>query len=520
MGFKNEAWRDFSLEKERTAIQNALESIPKKIPFSIPISIGNKEYFSNSTYIHKNPWSPDIEVSKVSRASSLDVENAIVLSKKNWDAWKRLTQDKRSEILLKTAEILIKKKDFIMSVCIWETGKHVTEAEIEFAETVDFCRYYALTAQSTLMPKSKNLLGEDNLYYYSPKGIVGSISPWNFPMAIFTGMCAGPLVVGNAVLAKPAEETSATAYEITKCFWEAGVPKEVFHFLPGLGSEVGQSIVSHPEVSIINFTGSREVGLSILKTSSILLPNQRLIKKVVCELGGKNALIIDEDADMDVAIQSILPSAFGFQGQKCSALSRLYVHKNSYLKLKERLVSALEGLRIGSPLDFANRIGPVIHEESFLKLKKIQNQNESFLVGGALECPEVGYFIPPSLYEPPLDSQMWTTELFGPLLPMMAISNLSEGIARCNDSDYALTCGLVSRNPKHIEEAKEKIEAGNLYINRGITGAVVERQPFGGGKLSGTGAKAGGPDYLKLFVEGKTYTENTMRQGFSRETLQ
>lgn len=520
MVFKNETLRDFSKNSEREAIQKVLESIPKQLPFIVPISVGEKEVFSNSYHTHKNPWSPDQIVSKVSLATSNDVDLAIGICKKNWDFWKRLTQDKRSEILIKTAEILLKKKDYIISVCIWETGKHVTEAEIEFAETIDFCRYYAITAIEELKPKTKNLLGEDNLYYYHPKGIVGSISPWNFPMAIFTGMCAGPLVVGNAVLAKPAEETSATAYEITKCFWEAGVPREVFHFLPGLGSEVGQSIVSHPEVSLINFTGSREVGLSILKTTSIVLPNQRLIKKVVCELGGKNAMIVDEDADMDVAITSIMSSAFGFQGQKCSALSRLYVHQNSHLKLKERLVSAIEGLQIGSPLDFANRIGPVIHEESYLKLKRFQNENQSFLIAQTLECPEVGFFIPPSLYEPPMDSPLWTTELFGPLLPLKVISNFYEGITLCNHSDYALTCGLISRNPKHIEEAKIQIEAGNLYINRGITGAVVERQPFGGGKLSGTGAKAGGPDYLKLFVEGKTYTENTMRQGFSPDTLQ
>ncbi|TGM51247.1 aldehyde dehydrogenase family protein [Leptospira vanthielii] len=520
MEFKNETIRDFSMDTERNTLRSVLNSIKKSIPFEVPISVGDTEKFSTNRFVHKNPWSPDLVVSRVSLTTANDLEEAIQISKKYGNQWKHRSQEDRSHLFIKVAEKLVSKKDFIISVCIWETGKHITEAEIEFAEAVDFCRYYADFARDQLLPNSINLLGEDNLYYYQPKGIIGCISPWNFPMAIFTGMCAGPLVTGNIVLAKPAEETSATAYEITKCFWEAGVPKEVFHFLPGFGSEIGEAIVTHPEVSVINFTGSRDVGLSILKKASIVSPGQRMIKKLVCELGGKNAMIVDADADIDVAIQAILSSAFGFQGQKCSALSRLFVHNDCYDKLKERLIAAMDGLLIGSPLDFENRIGPVIHEESFLRLLKLQKENESFLIGKTTLVPNTGFYIPPSLYEPPIFSSMWTSEIFGPLLSMQKISSFAEGIQYANDSDYALTCGVISRNPKHILQAKLEIEAGNLYINRGITGAVVNRQPFGGGKLSGTGAKAGGPDYLHLFVEGKTYTENTMRQGFSRDTLQ
>lgn len=520
MEFKNETIRDFSMSTERTAVHSVLNSIKNLLPFEIPISLGNNVQFSPKHVVHNNPWSPEIVVSKVSLATANDLEKAIQISKRYGNQWKHLPQKDRSNLLIKVAERLVKKKDFIISVCIWETGKHITEAEIEFAEAVDFCRYYSMVANDQLIQKSINLLGEDNLYYYEPKGIIGSISPWNFPMAIFTGMCAGPLVTGNIVLAKPAEETSATAYEITKCFWEAGVPREVFHFLPGHGSEIGESIVTHPEVSVINFTGSRDVGLSILRKTSLVPPGQRMIKKVICELGGKNAMIVDADADLDVAIQSILSSAFGFQGQKCSALSRLFVHNDCYDKLKERLIAAMDGLLIGNPLDFENRIGPVIHEESYSRLLKLQKENESFLIGRTTLVPNTGFYIPPSLYEPPIHSSMWTSEIFGPLLSMRKISSFAEGIEYTNDSDFALTCGVISRNPKHVLQAKLEIEVGNLYINRGITGAVVNRQPFGGGKLSGTGAKAGGPDYLHLFVEGKTYTENTMRQGFSRDTLQ
>lgn len=520
MEFKNEPIRDFSLEKERSAIRSALDSIPKSLPFKIPISIGTKEKYSEKRIYHKNPWNPELLVTEVSLSNANDLGEAIQISKKNWHQWKEQPQEVRSHLLMKVAENLISKKDLIISVCIWETGKHITEAELEFAEAVDFCRYYAMTALEKLSPKKNILLGEDNLYYYQPKGIVGCISPWNFPMAIFTGMCVGPLVVGNIVLSKPAEETSATAYEIAKCFWEVGVPKEVFHFLPGLGSEIGDAIANHPEVSVINFTGSRDVGLSILRSASVVSPKQSLIKKVICELGGKNAMIVDADADLDVAIQSILTSAYGFQGQKCSALSRLYVHENCYQKLKERLVDAMEGLLVGTPLDFSNRIGPVIHKESFLRLSQIQKENESFLVGKTSWVPDEGFYIAPSLYEPPSESSMWSSEIFGPLLAMQKISSFSEGIQLVNDSDYALTCGVVTRNPKHVLDAKLKIDVGNLYINRGMTGAIVNRQPFGGGKLSGTGAKAGGPDYVYLFVEGRTFTENTMRQGFSRDTIQ
>ncbi|EOQ96115.1 putative delta-1-pyrroline-5-carboxylate dehydrogenase [Leptospira wolbachii serovar Codice str. CDC] len=520
MEFRNETIRDFSVNTERTALSSVLNSIKNSLPFEVPISVGGMEKFSANRFVHKNPWSPDLVVSKVSLAKTNDLQEAIEISKVNWNKWQELPQEIRSNILLKVAEKLVSKKDFIISVCVWETGKHITEAEIEFAEAVDFCRYYAMIAINQLLPKNVNLLGEDNLYYYKPKGIVGCISPWNFPMAIFTGMCAGPIVTGNIVIAKPAEETSATAYEITKCFWEAGVPKEIFHFLPGLGSEIGEAIVTHPEVSVINFTGSRDIGLSILQKASFVSPGQRIIKKVICELGGKNAMIVDADADLDVAIQCILSSAFGFQGQKCSALSRLFVHNDCYDKLKERLIAAMDGLLIGSPLDFENRVGPVIHEESYQRLLNLQKENESFLATKTSLIPDNGYYIAPSLYEPQLDSSMWTSEIFGPLLSMLKISSFSMGIKYANDSDYALTCGVISRNPKHLLQAKLEIEAGNLYVNRGITGAVVNRQPFGGGKLSGTGAKAGGPDYLHLFVDGKTYTENTMRQGFSRDTIQ
>lgn len=520
MEFKNETIRDFSINTERTTLHSVLNSIKDLIPFQIPISTGKLEKFSPNPFIHKNPWSPESIVSKVSLANAKDLEETIQTSKEEGNHWKHLSQDKRSQILNLVADTLVSKKDFIIAVCIWETGKHIMEAEIEFAEAVDFCRYYAMVSKNQLADKHINLLGEDNSYYYQPKGIIGSISPWNFPMAIFTGMCAGPLVTGNIVLAKPAEETSATAYEITKCFWEAGVPKGVLHFLPGLGSEIGEAIVTHPEVSVINFTGSRDVGLSILRKTALVPHGQRIIKKVICELGGKNAMIVDADADLDVAIQSILSSAFGFQGQKCSALSRLFVHSDCYDRLKERLIAAMDGLLIGSPLDFENRIGPVIHEESYLRLSNLQKENERFLIGRTSSVPNTGFYIPPSLYEPPIDSSMWTSEIFGPLLSIQKIFSFSEGIVYANDSDYALTCGVISRNPKHIAQAKLEIEAGNLYINRGITGAVVNRQPFGGGKLSGTGAKAGGPDYIHLFVEGKTYTENTMRQGFSRDTLQ
>lgn len=520
MEFKNETIRDFSIEKERNAIRLALNSIEKILPFTIPISIGNTQKFSTNHFVHKNPWSPEIVVSKVSLSNALDLEEAIKISQKRGNQWKERPQEERSALLMKVAEKLVSKKDWILSVCIWETGKHITEAEIEFAEAVDFCRYYAAVANDQMLPKNINLLGEDNIYYYQAKGIVASISPWNFPMAIFTGMCAAPLVTGNVVLTKPAEETSATAFEITKCFWEAGIPKEVFHFLPGLGSEIGEVMVTHPEISVINFTGSRDVGLSILRHASQLSPRQRIIKKVICELGGKNAMIVDADADLDVAVQAILSSAFGFQGQKCSALSRLYVHNDCFKKLKERLIASMEELLVGSPLDFENRIGPVIHEESYRRLLRLQKENESFLTGITTQYPKDGFYIPPSLYEPPPDSSMWSSEIFGPLLSMQKISSFQEGIELANNSDYALTCGVISRNPKHVQEAKLKIEAGNLYINRGITGAIVNRQPFGGGKLSGTGAKAGGPDYLHLFVEGRTFTENTMRQGFSRDTIQ
>ncbi|TGL96278.1 aldehyde dehydrogenase family protein [Leptospira barantonii] len=522
--FKNEPARDFAKEINREWISKSVQNLRNKLPISVPSVVSGKEFKSSNMEIHTNPSDHSEVVAKFSFSDEKLLTKAIADSKEHSSRWSKTPARERISILLKTADLIGENRNELCSLMLLETGKNIPEAEADLVEAVDFCRYYATEYERIFEGQRVDLPGEENLYSYRPKGIVGVISPWNFPAAILTGMCAAPLVCGNAVLLKPAEQSSAIAYFIYRLFIKAGVPPEVFHFLPGKGEEIGAAIVKHPDVSVINFTGSREVGLSILKECGNVSPSSRTIKRALCEMGGKNAIIVDGDADLDLAVEGSIHSAFGFQGQKCSALSRLIVLDSCYETFKTRFLDAVASLKIDSPEILSAKIGPVINEESKNRLERILEENKNRILFQK-EIPsslkDKGNYVSPTVFEETdWNGDLAKKEFFGPLVALFKVKSFSEAIERANDSDYALTAGLYSRNPKHIEEAKEKIEAGNFYINRAITGAIVERQPFGGFKLSGVGAKAGGPDYLKSFLEPVTITENTMRRGFSADLIQ
>lgn len=522
--FKNEPARDFAKEINRVWISKSVQNLRNKLPISVPSVVSGKEFKSSNMEIHKNPSDLSETVTRFSLSDEKILAKAISDSKEHLSRWSKTSARERISILLKTADLIGENRNELCSLMLLETGKNIPEAEADLVEAVDFCRYYATEYERIFKGQRVDLPGEENLYSYKPKGIVGVISPWNFPAAILTGMCAAPLVCGNAVLLKPAEQSSAIAFFIHRLFIKAGVPPEVFHFLPGKGEDIGAAIVKHPDVSVINFTGSREVGLSIIKECGNVSPSSRTIKRALCEMGGKNAIIVDGDADLDMAVEGAVHSAFGFQGQKCSALSRLIVLDSCYETFKSRFLDAVSSLKIDSPEILSAKIGPVISEESKNRLEKILEENKSRILFQK-EIPsslkDKGNYVPPTVFEETdWNGDLAKKEFFGPLVALFKVKSFSEAIEKANDSDYALTAGLYSRNPKHIEEAKDKIEAGNFYINRAITGAIVERQPFGGFKLSGVGAKAGGPDYLKSFLEPVTITENTMRRGFSADLIQ
>jgi len=359
--------------------------------------------------------------------------------------------------------------------------------------------------------------GEAAIYHYQPRGVSLVIAPWNFPLAIICGMAAASIVTGNTVIMKPAEQSSIVASALMKLFQEAGLPKGVLNFLPGLGEDVGEYLVSHKDITTIAFTGSKAVGLHILKQAAIVHPGQHHVKRCLIEMGGKNAIIIDNDADLDEAVEGVIYSAFGFAGQKCSACSRVIILEEVYDKFIERLIEATKSLTIATAENPACYYGPVIDREAYDRIMTTIEKSKKLhklLYQG--QVPAGGYFIPPTIFES-LDpnSELTQEEIFGPVLATLKAKNIDHALEIANGTQYALTGGVFSRSPENIDKVRDSFECGNLYINRGITGAMVDRHPFGGFKMSGIGSKTGGIDYLKQFMEPRAIAENTMRRGFA-----
>jgi RHH-type transcriptional regulator, proline utilization regulon repressor / proline dehydrogenase / delta 1-pyrroline-5-carboxylate dehydrogenase len=360
--------------------------------------------------------------------------------------------------------------------------------------------------------------GEHNGLRYQARGIGVVISPWNFPLAIPTGMVAAALVTGNCVLFKPAEQTPAVAVKLVDALAAAGLPDGVLAFLPGMGEEVGAYLVEHPEVSFVAFTGSKPVGLGIVEAAARVRPGQRHVKRVIAEMGGKNPLVVDADADLDQAVPIAVASAFGYAGQKCSACSRLIVLDDVYDELVDRLVGASRLLRVGHPRDMAVDLGPLIDAEAHERVRAYVElaPTEGEVVLARDDAPGDGFFVGPTIVSGVRPGgRLATEEIFGPVLSVFRAGSFEEALALANDTEFALTAGVVSRSPAHIRLAAAELRAGNVYVNRPITGAVVGRHPFGGYGLSGVGSKAGGPDYLLQFVEPRAVSENTLRQGFA-----
>jgi RHH-type proline utilization regulon transcriptional repressor/proline dehydrogenase/delta 1-pyrroline-5-carboxylate dehydrogenase len=399
---------------------------------------------------------------------------------------------------------------------VFEVGKTWAEADADVAEAIDFCRYYAGEMRriaSTVYP----VPGELNIHHYTARGIAVIVAPWNFPLAILCGMTAAALVAGNCAIMKPSEQSAVIGAWLARVFREAGVPCGAIQLLSGQGATVGAYLVQHPDVAVIAFTGSKEVGLKIWEAAGRTKPGQAHLKKVVCEMGGKNAIIVDTDADLDEAVPAILASAFGYQGQKCSAASRLIVLAPVYDRLLERLVDAASSLRMGSPEDPATMVGPVIDGEAFERIKGVIEAAKGYaaLAYSATAPAGEGYYVGPAIFrDVPPDSPLAQEEIFGPVLAMIRARDLEEALKIANGTDFALTGGFFSRSPRNIELVKREFDVGNLYINRGITGALVGRHPFGGYRMSGGGTKAGGRDYLLNFLLPRVVTENLMRRGF------
>ena len=478
----------------------------------------NGEYVETTNYLDSlNPSRTSELIGKVGQIDIEQAEKAMVAAKAAFPAWKNTPAQERAAILNKAADLMESQRHELNAWICLEVGKIIPQADAEVTEAIDFCRYYASEMVKLDAGYNYDVAGENNRYFYQPKGIAVVISPWNFPFAIATGMTVAALVTGNCTLLKPAATSSVIAAKITEILIAAGIPKGVFQFVPGKGSEVGNYLVQHKDTHVIAFTGSREVGCNIYAQAAKLQSGQKHLKRVIAEMGGKNAIIVDESADLDQAVAGVVQSAFGYTGQKCSACSRVIVAAPIYNTFLNRLVEATKSLNVGATDDPGIQVGPVIDASAKEKISQyIEKGKQESQLALEMSVPEEGYYVPLTIFsEVAADATIAQEEIFGPVLAVIKAHNFDEALKIANSTDYALTGGLYSRTPSRIERAYKDFEVGNLYINRTITGAIVNRQPFGGFKLSGVGSKAGGPDYLLQFLDPRVVTENIQRQGFA-----
>ena len=514
--FRNEPLLDFSRQENRSRFARTLKETRQRFGRDYLLWVGGEETETKEWLESINPAAPTETIGRVAVAGREEAERALASAADFFPEWRNTSVKERAAVLFRAAELMRRRRMELAGWELFEVGKGWREADADVAEAIDYLEYYGREMMRLSAPRvTQPLPGESNIYLYEPRGIAAVIAPWNFPLAILTGMTTAALVAGNCAIVKPAEQSPVTGALLVEILREAGLPDAACQLLQG-GGELGAYLVRHPAVHLIAFTGSREVGLEILRAAYDHPPEQEHVKRVVCEMGGKNAIIIDEDADLDEAVVHILESAFGYQGQKCSAASRIILTEEIHDHLLERLVEAVRSLKIGPPDDPRNFIGPVIdaaaHSRIIGYIDLAKREGKCVL---DREAPSDGYFIGPAIFgdiEP--THRLANEEIFGPVLSVIKAKGFDAALAIANRSSYALTGGIFSRSPAHIEKARKEFRVGNLYINRGITGAVVERQPFGGLKLSGIGSKAGGPDYLLQFLEPRTISENTLRHGF------
>jgi RHH-type proline utilization regulon transcriptional repressor/proline dehydrogenase/delta 1-pyrroline-5-carboxylate dehydrogenase len=520
--FINEPPLDFAQEDVRARFTKALQTVKAQLPIRVVPILDGREQAAQTTDKRENPAALSEVVAEVGNASKQHAEQAIANAKRAFPAWRDRSVLDRANMLVAAARLMREQRHELSALMVYEVGKTAREADGDVVEAIDFCEYYARHAIELFAGKKQgNVPGEDNRLTYEARGVAAVIAPWNFPCAILTGMVTAALVTGNTVIMKPAEQSSAIALRVYQILIRAGVPADVLQFLPGRGEEVGPPLVSSPEVQLVAFTGSREVGLYILRESATLSAGQEHIRKVILELGGKNAIIVDSDADLDEAVIGVVQSAFGFSGQKCSACSRAIVLEDRYDEFIERLVSATETLVLGKPDAPQASLGPVVDKDAFTRLQSAIKEGAAKYRRAIGTDPNgaQGHFIPPTVFvDVDPQDKLAQEELFGPVLAVIKAKDFTHALSIANGTKYALTGGVFSRSPENLRRAREQFRVGNLYLNRSSTGAIVGRQPFGGFKLSGIGSKAGGPDYLYQFVEPRVVTENTMRRGFAPET--
>jgi len=505
--FRNEAILDFSRNpEEKAALQKAIDSF---VPVDCPLVIGGARISTKASIVSHNPCQPNRIVGRAAKASPAQAEKAIRTAHDAFASWSRTAPGVRADVLVRAAEIMRRRRHELNATLVLEVGKTWTEADADTAEAIDFCAFYA---QEVLRYAQEQPLtpvkGERNRLTYQPLGVGVVISPWNFPCAILTGMAAAAVVTGNTVVLKPSSLAPVIGYKVVEILEEAGLPKGVLNYLPCSGKDVGDLLVDHPLTRFVSFTGSRDVGVRIHERAAKLSPGQKWLKRTVIEMGGKDAIVVDEDADLEAAASGIVASAFGYQGQKCSACSRAILVEKVYDRVLDLVVAKTNALKVGDVRDPETQMGAVIDEN---QLKKVLSYiktgtREGRLVAGGQQRRGDGYFVEPTVFADVLPkAKIAREEIFGPVLAVLKARDYDDAIRIANDSEYGLTGAFYGKS--RIERAKAEFYAGNLYINRKCTGALVGGHPFGGFDMSGTNAKAGGRDYLRLFLEAKVVSE-------------
>jgi len=506
--YKHEPFTDFTCEENKSEFKKALEVVQKELGKDYPLVIGGEAITTTDKIVSINPANKEEIIGRVSKANQELAEKAMQTALSAFNTWKKEDSEVRANILFRAADIIRRRKHEFSGYLVKEAGKPWNEADADTAEAVDFLEFYArqmLQLKDGVPVQSRE--GEENKFNYIPLGVGIIISPFNFPLAIMAGTAAAAIVAGNTILLKPADATPVVAAKFVEVMEEAGLPKGVLNFIPGVTPEIGDYLVEHPKTRFVSFTGSREVGCRIYERASKVQPGQKWLKRVIVEMGGKDTVVVDKDADLDLAASSIVYSAFGFSGQKCSAGSRAVVHQDVYDIVLEKAVALTKTLKVGNPEDVSTYMGPVIHEASYNKVLsyiEIGKEEGRLMTGGEADDSK-GYFIQPTIFaDVDEKARLMQEEIFGPVVAFCKARDFDHMMEIANNTEYALTGALLSNTPDHIERAKEEFHVGNLYFNRGCTGAIVGYHPFGGFNMSGTDSKAGGPDYLILHMQAKT----------------
>lgn len=509
--YSNEPYDTFTSPAAEEEMRAALAQVRSQFGKTYPAVIGGKKVQRDALIVSTNPSEPAEIVGKASRATREDAEAALDAAWKAFDSWKQWKQEDRSRVMLKAAAIMRRRKRELEAWLVYEIGKNWVEASAEVAEMIDFTEYYARQALRHVggLGHLNAFPGEENESFYIPLGAGLTIAPWNFPLALMTGMTVGAIVVGNTVVCKPAEDTVVAVAKMAEIFEQAGLPPGVINYLPGLGSEVGAYLVEHPRTRFINFTGSLATGKRINEAAAKVGEGQRWFKRVFLELGGKDAILVDETADLDAAALGVIQGAYGYQGQKCSACSRLIIVDSVYDALIERVVERAKGLRVAAA-ETNPDLGPVCNLAQDAKVREylgIGRSEGKLLVGGHRLQGE-GFFFEPTVFgDVAPHARLAQEEVFGPVVAAIRVKNFDEGLAVVNNTVYGLTGAVFTRDRARIEQARREFHVGNLYFNRKCSGALAGVQPFGGFNLTGTDTKTGGPDYLLQFLQMKSVAE-------------